>query len=128
MKIRMSKNASKFELSTPHFPNIIALKAAVRYISKISILRIEERIHYLTQYLVDRLAELKIRILSPLANLHRSAIIVFKSRSPEHLVTYLRKRQIIVSARGGGIRVSPHFYNDEGDIDRLILALKTYHA
>jgi cysteine desulfurase/selenocysteine lyase len=128
MKIRMSKNASKFELSTPHFPNIIALKAAVRYISKINIVRIEERIRYLTQYLIDRLAELKIQILSPLANLHRSAIIVFKSRSPQHLVAYLGKRRIIVSARGGGIRVSPHFYNDEGDIDRLILALKTYQA
>lgn len=127
-KIRMSKDASKFELSTPHFPNIIALKAAVKYISKINILKIEERIHYLTQYLIDRLAELKIQILSPLANIHRSAIIVFKSRSPEHLVAYLAKRRIIVSARGGGIRVSPHFYNDEGDIDRLILALKTYHA
>lgn len=128
VKIRMSKSASKFEISSPHFPNIIALKAAVRYISKIGILRIEERIRYLTQYLIERLAELKIQILSPLANLHRSAIIVFKSRSPENLVEYLGKRQIIVSARGGGIRVSPHFYNNEGDIDRLILALKTYHA
>jgi selenocysteine lyase/cysteine desulfurase len=128
MKIVMSKSATKFEISSPHFPNIIALKAAVRYISKIGILRIEERIRYLTQYLIERLAELKIQILSPLANLHRSAIIVFKSRSPEYLVKYLGKRQIIVSARGGGIRVSPHFYNNEGDIDRLILALKTYRA
>ena len=126
MKIRMSKNASKFELSTPHFPNIIALKAAVAYISKINILRIEERIRYLTQYLINKLAELKIQILSPLTDIHRSAIVVFKSRSPEHLVEYLRKRRIIVSARGGGIRVSPHFYNDEGDIDKLILAMKTY--
>jgi cysteine desulfurase/selenocysteine lyase len=128
MKIRMSKNASKFELSTPHFPNIIALKAAIAYISKINILRIEERIRYLTQYLIDRLAELKIQILSPLSNIHRSAIIVFKSRSPEHLVAYLGKKRIIVSARGGGIRVSPHFYNDEGDIDNLISALKTFQA
>jgi cysteine desulfurase / selenocysteine lyase len=127
MKIRMSKNASKFELSTPHFPNIIALNAAVRYISKITIIRVEERIRYLTQYLIDRLAELKIQILSPLASTHRSAIIVFKNKSPERLVAYLGKRRIIVSARGGGIRVSPHFYNDEGDIDRLILALKTLH-
>jgi cysteine desulfurase/selenocysteine lyase len=71
---------------------------------------------------------LKIQVLSPLANIHRSAIVVFKSRSPEHLVTYLGKRRIIVSARGGGIRVSPHFYNNEGDIDRLISALKTYHS
>jgi len=124
----MSKNASKFELSTPHFPNIIALKAAIAYISKINILRIEERIRYLTQYLIDRLAELKIQVLSPLSNIHRSAIIVFKSRSPEHLVAYLGKKRIIVSARGGGIRVSPHFYNDEGDIDNLISALKTFQA
>ena len=128
MKIRMSRNASKFELSTPHFPNIIALKAAIAYISKINILRIEERIRYLTQYLIDRLAELKIQVLSPLSNIHRSAIIVFKSRSPEHLVAYLGKKRIIVSARGGGIRVSPHFYNDEGDIENLISALKTYQA
>ena len=128
MKIRMSKNASKFELSTPHFPNIIALKAAIAYISKINILRIEERIRYLTQYLIDRLAELKIQVLSPLSNIHRSAIVVFKSRSPEYLVSYLGKRRIIVSARGGGIRVSPHFYNDEGDIDNLISALKTFQA
>ena len=127
MEIRMSKNASKFELSTPHFPNVIALLTAVKYISKISILRIEERIRYITQYLIDRLAELKIQILSPLKNIHRSAIIVFKSRSPEHLTAYLGKRRIIVSARGGGIRISPHFYNDEGDIDRLIVALKSYH-
>ena len=128
MKIRMSKNASKFELSTPHFQNIIALKAAIKYISKINILRIEERIRYLTQYLIDRLNELKIQILSPLADTCRSSIIVFKAKSPVDVVAYLGKRRIIVSARGGGIRVSPHFYNVEGDIDRLILALKTYHA
>ncbi|HZD34084.1 MAG TPA: aminotransferase class V-fold PLP-dependent enzyme [Nitrososphaeraceae archaeon] len=127
-KIRMSKNASRFELSTPHFPNIIALRAAIKYISGINILRIEERIHHLTQYLIDRLGELKIQILSPLANTHRSAIVVFKSRSPNHLVAYLGKRRIIVSARGGGIRIAPHFYNNEIDIDRLILALKAYHA
>jgi cysteine desulfurase/selenocysteine lyase len=128
MKIRMSKTASRFELSTPHFPNVIALRAAIKYISRINILRIEERIHYLTQYLIDRLAELKIQILSPLANTYRSAIIVFKSRSPDQLVAYLRKRRIIVSARGGGVRVSPHFYNDESDIDKLISALKGHHA
>ena len=32
--------------------------------------------------------------------------------------------QIVVSARGKGIRVSPHFYNNEDDIDKLILALE----
>jgi cysteine desulfurase / selenocysteine lyase len=125
-KIRMSKNASKFELSTPHFPNIIALKAAIEYISKINISRIQERIHSLTNYLLERLFELKLRFLSPMEEKYRSAIIVFKIKTPQHLVEYLRKKQIIVSARGGGVRVSPHFYNNEDDIDRLISVLKIY--
>jgi selenocysteine lyase/cysteine desulfurase len=126
MKIEMSKNASKFELSTPHFPNIIALKAGLEYISKVNICRIEERIYSLTKYLLERLFELKLRVLSPLAEEYRSAIIVFKIKTPQHLVEYLRKKQIIVSARGGGVRVSPHFYNNEDDIDRLISVLKIY--
>ena len=33
------------------------------------------------------------------------------------------KKGIMVSARGDGIRVSPHFYNNEQDIDKLILNL-----
>jgi selenocysteine lyase/cysteine desulfurase len=35
-----------------------------------------------------------------------------------------KKKKIIVSARGNGIRVSPHFYNNEDDIDKLVSALK----
>jgi selenocysteine lyase/cysteine desulfurase len=35
-----------------------------------------------------------------------------------------KKKKIIVSARGNGIRVSPHFYNNEEDIDKLVTALK----
>ena len=37
----------------------------------------------------------------------------------DEIVRKLEKRRIIVSARGGGIRVSPHLYNNEEDIDRL---------
>jgi cysteine desulfurase/selenocysteine lyase len=124
--ISMSKNASKFELSTPHFPNIVALKAGIGYISKIGILRIEERIRYLTDYLLEKLSGLKIQVLSPLKDQQRSAIILFKCKSPEHLVSYLRRKKVVVSARGGGVRVAPHFYNNERDIDKLISVLKTY--
>jgi selenocysteine lyase/cysteine desulfurase len=33
------------------------------------------------------------------------------------------ERKIIVAARRGFLRVSPHFYNDENEIDRLVGAL-----
>jgi selenocysteine lyase/cysteine desulfurase len=127
MKINMSNSARRFELGTPHFPNIIALNAAVRYISKIGIRGIERRILKLSDYLIDSLGDLKLEILSPIEERkHRSGIILFKARKkmPREIVNELEKRKIIVSQRGVGIRVSTHFYNNEQDVDKLMIGLK----
>ena len=128
MKINISNTATRFELATPHFPNIIALNAALRYISKIGIRQIEKRILNLTDYLIDNLQKMKLEILSPIEERkYRSGIILFKARNknPIDIVTELEKKsKIIVSARGNGIRVSTHFYNNEDDIDKLILGLR----
>ena len=119
-KINMSTTASRFELGSPHFSNILSLKAAIEYISKIGITQIERRILSLTSYLVEKLHELNLEIISPLKEEKwRSGIIVFKMHNVDEIVRKLEKRRIIVSARGGGIRVSPHLYNNEEDIDRL---------
>jgi selenocysteine lyase/cysteine desulfurase len=42
---------------------------------------------------------------------------------PEALCTELIGQGFIVRVRSAGIRVAPHFYNNEGDIDRLLTAL-----
>lgn len=122
-----SYSATRFELGTPHFQNIVALKAAIKYTSKIGIKQIEKRILGLTNYLIDKLVNIDIEILSPVAEKkYRSGIIVFKPKkeNPSQIVMKLQKmNQIIVSARGKGIRISPHFYNNEEDIDNLISAL-----
>jgi cysteine desulfurase / selenocysteine lyase len=126
-KINMSSTASRFELGSPHFSNILSLKAAIEYISKIGIKYIERRILDLTSYLIEKLGELDLDIISPLEQEKwRSGIIVFKMQSAEEIVEKLERKKIIVSARGGGIRVSPHFYNDEEDIDSLIQGIRTF--
>lgn len=126
-KLDSSYSATRFELGTPHFQNIVALKAAIKYTSKIGIKQIEKRILGLTNYLIDKLVNIDIEILSPVTEKkYRSGIIVFKPKkeNPSQIVMKLQKmNQIIVSARGKGIRVSPHFYNNEEDIDNLISAL-----
>ncbi|MDQ3835984.1 MAG: aminotransferase class V-fold PLP-dependent enzyme, partial [Thermoproteota archaeon] len=129
MKLDTSGTAARFEIGTPHFANIIALNTAIKYISRIGINQIERRILSITDYLIDKLQSLNLEILSPIEDKkYRSGIVVFKSnkrKKPIDIVTELQKRErIIVSARGKGIRVSPHFYNNEEDIDRLVTALK----
>jgi selenocysteine lyase/cysteine desulfurase len=129
MKLDISDTAARFEIGTPHFANIIALNTAIKYISRIGINRIERRILSITDYLIDKLQNLDLEILSPIEDKkYRSGIVIFKSNKRKKsidIVTELQKRErIIVSARGKGIRVSPHFYNNEEDIDRLVAALK----
>jgi selenocysteine lyase/cysteine desulfurase len=128
MKLDISNTATRFDLGTPHFPNIVALNAAIKYISRIGIKQIERHVLSITDYLIDKLQNLNLEILSPIEEKkYRSGIIVFKpkKRKPIDIVLELQKRKkIIVSARGKGIRVSPHFYNNEDDIDKLVTALK----
>jgi cysteine desulfurase/selenocysteine lyase len=127
-RLSISNTGTRFELGTTHFKNIIALNTAIKYISKIGIKQIERRILSLTDYLIDKLQDMNLEILSPIEEKkYRSGIIVFKpkKKKPIQIVMELEKKnKIIVSARGKGIRVSPHFYNNEEDTDKLIQGLK----
>ncbi len=128
-KMDLSPTATRFEIGSPSIQNIFALNAALKFISKIGIKKIESRIMELTDYLISKVECTEFEILSPIENRNdRSGIIIFRpknKRDPSEIVTELEKKyNVIVSARGKGIRVSPHFYNNEEDIDRLIKAVK----
>jgi len=102
------------------------LKAGLKYISRIGIAKVEKRILSLTKYVIKELQKLKLVIISPIEEeKNRSGIVVFKVTHANELVKKLEKEHIIVSARGGGIRISPHFYNNEQDIDKLISKLRS---
>jgi cysteine desulfurase/selenocysteine lyase len=48
----------------------------------------------------------------------------FRGRDVSAMSRRLKEQRILVSARHGFLRVSPHFYNNEADIDRLMDALR----
>jgi len=48
----------------------------------------------------------------------------FPGGMPADLVPRLASEQIYVAPRLGRMRISPHVYNDEADVDRLVGALK----
>ena len=48
----------------------------------------------------------------------------FEGRDSSTLAGELRSRRVLAAARCGNLRVSPHFYNDETDLERLESALK----
>lgn len=134
-KAVLKREASRYEFGCPPFPHIFAIGAALDYINEIGLSNAAARIHSLTQHLIDRLKVLGLEILSSLNPEDRSGIVVFSLparnaegpegiQNTEKLTNQLLARRIYVSPRGGGVRVAPHFYNSEEDIDRLVEALK----
>ena len=49
----------------------------------------------------------------------------FPDGMPSNLVPALAAQHIYVAPRLGRMRVSPHVYNDEADIDRFVAAVKS---
>ena len=120
----MKKEASAVETGCPHFPSIFALGASLKLLSGLGINNIQSRIFELNDYLEKGLRSISAVTATPLDRACRSGITVIKARRPAAAVEKLAKAGILTAARGAGIRVSLHFYNNRRDIDRLIAGLK----
>jgi cysteine desulfurase/selenocysteine lyase len=116
--------ATRAEIGCPHFAGIFALGATADYLMKIGTKEIEQRVLALNRQLTERLAEEGWRVLSPLRNeKSRSAETLVAMTRPKRVAAQLRERNIVVTEKPQGIRISTHFFNNEADIERLIAAL-----
>lgn len=121
----LQPGAGRFEEGTPNTPGIFALGAAIDLLLELGVDAIAERVLSLTDRLVDGLCERGAAVLSPREDGAGSGIVSFTlpDEAPSRTVERLRERDVFVIERRGGVRASPHFYNDEAEIDRLLLAL-----
>lgn len=122
-RVNLKEEAAQFELGGPAFACIFALGNAAGEIGKLGVEKISRRIYELTGYLLDELKRAGVSVASNTDPAWRSGIVLVKTLNPTMLVEVLKVRGIRVSARGGGIRVSLHFYNNRDDVDRLVYHL-----
>ena len=117
--------SARVELGCPHFAGIFSLGATVNLIEEIGIENIQQRALELNRFLTSRLDELGFKILSPLKNESmRSAETLVEFERPSEVARHLFRRGVIVTEKPQGIRIATHFFNNEGDIERLIDGLK----
>lgn len=80
----------------------------------------------LTDYLCDGLGGMDYEIVSSRARGEKSQIVCIRStngKTPNEIAERLQAENIIISPRGDRIRIAPHFYNNEADIERLLGSL-----
>ena len=83
------------------------------------------RVLELTDYACQQLHELGATLLTQRAPGHNSGIVTFQmpGREPGDIRRACREAEVIVSCRGGGVRIAAHAYNNHQDIDRLLRVL-----
>lgn len=111
------------ELGCPAFPSIFALGAAVSYVLGIGVEAVAERVLALNMYLTFRLEREGFTVLSPGGD-NRSGQTLCELPDPSKAVRFLRGRNILVTRKPEGIRISTHYYNSEEEVDRLVSSLK----
>lgn len=99
-----------------------ALSASLGVLLQLGPERIEARVQELVASLLDGLDALGLEVASPREQ--RSGIVAFHAVDEPQLVQALAAAGVGVSLRytsgAGGVRVSPYFYNDESDLERLL--------
>lgn len=121
-EVELSDTARKFETGGKSFALIGGLKKSLDILSEIGVRTIENRVLDLSQYVIDNSEQIQ----TPSDREKRAGIVNIKVSEPEKVAEALRKRNILVSARMNGIRVSTHFWNTEEDIDELLHGITTW--
>jgi cysteine desulfurase/selenocysteine lyase len=103
--------------------NLAAMDASVDFVVRMGPELVAVHNRKLIELMFERLPKDRFVPASPLAATRRGPYGCFAARSPEktaEVYNHLRKENVVVSLREGNIRVSPHLFNTERDIDRLI--------
>jgi selenocysteine lyase/cysteine desulfurase len=126
--LTLKPDARRFEEGSYNMLGIHALHASVRMLLDIGVSNIERRILSLTDLLAQGLLEKGYRIVSPMGEGERSGILSFWSgRFPSgKLREMLFENGVVTAHRSGYVRVSPHFYNSEEEIQKLLDLLPSH--
>ena len=115
------ETARKFEYGTLHFQGAYGLEKSLEYLNQVGIDNIERRNLELVDHLWNGLSDLGKEMYTPPGT--ESPIVSFFDADAVELAARLMAEKVKVTGReahGGHIRVSCHFYNTKGDIDRFI--------
>jgi cysteine desulfurase/selenocysteine lyase len=111
---------------TSHYFNIAAMDASVQFVLQAGPETVQAHNHKLIDFMFERLPKDRCVAASPLHSAQRGPYGCFTARSPAktaELYQKLLKEKVFTAFREGNIRVSPHLFNTERDIDRLIAAI-----
>jgi len=120
---RPAPNARRFEAGTPNVPNLYAGIAGLDLILGLGVEAIERDVNVLIGTIKAKAMQQGYRLAMPEATPQHGFLITLESTDMHRLVHALGEDGVITSCRDGNLRISPHFYNNQEDVERLFAGL-----
>jgi selenocysteine lyase/cysteine desulfurase len=129
-ELNLRSEAARYEGGSQNMVGFLGLGASLDLLSQFGLTAerspLADRVVGLNRLAAERLQAIGAVIQSSLAPQHASGILSFDL--PGRDLRAVRKRcldaDVVLSLRNAWLRISPHAYNNEGDIDRLIEVVK----
>mgnify|MGYP006282052075 CR=1 FL=1 len=118
--------ARRFELGTP--PATVAYQAAagMDLIHEVGVDRIRERVVRHTRRLIEGVEKRGFSVRTPRNDDERGGVINVQVENPGTTEEAMLDAGFALSTRAGGIRLAPHFYTTDDEIDAAVDALDTH--
>jgi kynureninase len=122
--ITYADGPERFQSGTPNVPSIYAARAGYEIVREVGVEAIRKKSLRLTRRLIEHAQRAGYRLNTPTDDRERGGAVVVDVPNGEAASQELLRRNVIIDYRpGAGIRMAPHFYNSEAEIDHAMQVL-----
>ncbi|MFN2531886.1 MAG: aminotransferase class V-fold PLP-dependent enzyme [Pyrinomonadaceae bacterium] len=123
--LRYAPNITRFLHGSPAIPALYAAESGYKIINEIGATKIRTKNVRQTDYLIQLAEEAGFQVTSPKDSRMRGGTVTVAHPSAGAIAKELIRREFIIDYRpGAGIRISPHFYTTDQELDLFVQELK----
>lgn len=128
-QLRLRDDARRFETGTLPLPQAWTASGGLEIATEVGIEGIRARNQELTRRVIEAADDIGLDVLTPREDEKRGGLV--RVRIPggrgkaEAVLHRLFERDVVLDSRADCLRISPHFFNNEADVDRCFEELKS---
>ena len=127
--IRYARDAFRFLNGTPNIPALYSARSGYEIANEIGVAAIREKSIRQTTRLIELADEAGLRVNTPRDPALRGGVVIFDVPNGREVTRELVRREVLVDYRpGAGIRVAPHFYTTEEELDHTVAEMRSILA